>query len=123
MNIHHPSLGPLGPRAAAVCQALSAEVDKLGFEPGTIAIGQPETARFRLDPDPASGDHSLLGEWRDGHGNRVGMIVFHADGSFFAEHDVVRAHPRNGRWFVEAVNAWGRNRRITAEPRLLQMPA
>ncbi len=30
-------------------------------------------------------------------------------------------HPRNGRLFVEAVNAWGRDGQIKAEPRLLPM--
>ncbi len=46
-------------------------------------------------------------------------MLFHADGSFFAEYDVIRDHPGDPRWFVEAVNAWGRGSDIRSEPRLL----
>lgn len=108
---------------AAVCGSLREQVDRLGFAPGTVQIGDPMAAVYRLEPDPASGSESLVGEWRDRHGQKVGFLVFHADGSFFVEHDVVRAHPADAGIFVEAVNAWGRGTRILAEPRLLPMPA
>jgi hypothetical protein len=62
-----------------------------------------------------------VGEWRDRKGQKQGNLVFHADGSFFVEYDVVRAHPRDARWFVEAVNAWGQGTDIRAEARLLPM--
>jgi hypothetical protein len=109
----------ISPLAQAVCRALSEEVTKLGFEPGIVAIGDPTAARYRLDRDPASGKDSLVGEWRDAQGQKQGHLVFHSDGSFFVEHDVIRTHPKNPRWFVEAVNAWGRDSDIRAEPRLL----
>ena len=107
--------------ARAVCLALAAEVLELGFEDGAIAIGDPGLASYRLDRDPASGQDSLVGEWRDHKGQKQGNLVFHADGSFFVEYDVIRAHPRDARWFVEAVNAWGRGDAIRAEARLLPM--
>jgi hypothetical protein len=74
-----------------------------------------------LQRDPASGQSSLVGIWRDANGQRVGSIIFHCDGSFFAEYDVVEPHPQDRRWFVEAVNAWGKNNTIKSEPRLLPM--
>lgn len=105
--------------ACAVCRALSDEMTKLGFAPGSVPIGAPGSASYRLNRDPASGLNSLVGEWRDTRGQKLGGLVFHADGTFFVEYDVVRPHPRDPRWFVEAVNAWGRDAEIRAEPRLL----
>jgi hypothetical protein len=107
--------------AHAVCRALADQVVKLGFAPESIPIGDPGSASYRLDRDPASGLDSLVGEWRDAKGQKQGGLVFHADGSFFVEYDVIRAHPRDPRWFVEAVNAWGRDSDIRAEPRLLPL--
>jgi hypothetical protein len=105
--------------AQGACRALADVVDRLGFPPGSVPIPDPAAARYRLDPDPASGEHSLMGEWRDSQGQKQGSLVFHADGSFFVEYDVVRAHPKDPRWFVEAVTAWGRDPEIRADPRLL----
>lgn len=112
--------GSIAPLAQAVCQALAEVAIGLGFAPGAVAIPDPGTATYRLARDPASGQDSLIGEWRDGWGQKQGNLVFHPDGSFFVEYDVVRAHPRDPRWFVEAVNAWGRDPEIRAEARLLQ---
>ena len=87
-----------------------------------------DTAAYRLERDPASGDDSLVGEWHDARGYRIGMVVFHGDGSCFAEFDIVRAHPRDARWFVEAVEAWSgppdreTGADVRAELRLLAAP-
>jgi hypothetical protein len=121
MNTLQQRLEVCGPLAQALCSALGGELEKLGFATGSVPIGRPETAIYHLERDPAAGTNSLCGEWRDNHGHRIGMLLFHADGSFFAEHDVVRVHPRDGRWFVEAVHAWGREDRISVEPRLMPM--
>jgi hypothetical protein len=111
----------LSPLVYAVCRMLQEEVHKLGFPPEELRLMGADQASFRLERDPASGDHSLVGEWRDPHGGKVGSLAFHADGSFFAEQDVVRVHPKRPRWFIEAVTAWGRGDQIKAEPRLLPM--
>ena len=109
----------IAPLAHAICRVLADELVKLGFATGSITIGDPGSASYRLDRDPASGLDSLVGEWRDAKGQKQGGLVFHADGTFFVEHDVIRAHPRDPRWFVEAVTAWGRGSMIKSEPRLL----
>jgi hypothetical protein len=109
------------PLALAICAALQEQVQRLGFPPGAVEIGDALAAAYRLESDPASGEQSLLGEWRDPRGQKLGSLVFHADGTFFVEYDVIRGHPRRPGWFVEAVNAWGRGEDIRAEPRLLPM--
>jgi len=105
--------------AQAICSALDDEVTKLGFPHGKVVIAAHTDAEYRLDRDPASGKDSLVGIWRNEAGYKCGELLFHADGSFFAEYDVIRAHPRKPRWFVEAVTAWGRGSMIKSEPRLL----
>lgn len=104
----------------AVCSRLQMEAVKLGLNEDVI---EPllETADYSLNRDPASGKDSLVGIWRDARGNKLGEILFHADGSFFAEYDVIRNHPKDRRWFVEAVTAWGRDSTIRSEPRLLAL--
>lgn len=102
-----------------VCSVLADEVNKIGLAEKALGTAPWERARFELQNDPASGQSSLMGIWRDANGQRIGSIVFHYDGSFFAEYDVVENHPKDSRWFVEAVNAWGKNDVIKAELRLL----
>ncbi|WP_455212475.1 hypothetical protein [Kaarinaea lacus] len=102
-----------------ICNALADEVKKIGLTEKAVATAPWQRARFELQRDPASGESSLVGTWRDSRGQRVGSIIFHCDGSFFAEYDVVAPHPHDQRWFIEAVNAWGREDIIKAELRLL----
>ncbi|MEW8013640.1 MAG: hypothetical protein AB2807_02285 [Candidatus Sedimenticola endophacoides] len=105
--------------AEEIRRRLQHEVDKLGFDESEVSLKSPTDAHYRLEKDPASCEYSLVGDWRDTAGFKMGTLLFHADGSFFVEHDVVKPHPSNKRWFVEAVNAWGRGTEIKAEARLL----
>ena len=106
----------------AVMQQLQETLRDEGFDVGVLMLSAPEEARYRLEKDPSSGEYSLVGDWIGEHGNKLGSLLFHADGSFFVEHDVVQPHPSKRRWFVEAVNAWGKGDNIKAESRLLPMP-
>ncbi|MDJ0738507.1 MAG: hypothetical protein QNJ91_02260 [Gammaproteobacteria bacterium] len=108
--------------AGDIADRLQDVVDKLGFDAAPITLHAPDDAVFRLQRDPSDGRDSLVGEWRDECGIKFGELLFHADGSFFVEHDIGRPHPAKPRWFVEAVNAWGREGQIKAEARLLRMP-
>lgn len=116
-------LAEVTPLALAIRDALQGQVERLGFAAGEVEISNPLSAKYWLERDTASGTYSLLGEWRDPRGQKTGNLVFHADGSFFVEHDVIRSHPKRPGWFVEAVNAWGRGDDIRAEPRLMPMLA
>ena len=78
-----------------------------------------EDAEFFLKPDPYSGEQTLEGIWRDEQKMKRGSILFHSDGTFYAEWDVVSPHPNKASWFVEAVTAWGKDDLVKSEPRLL----
>ncbi|MDX9767865.1 MAG: hypothetical protein RBT51_11035 [Ectothiorhodospiraceae bacterium] len=105
----------------AVCHRLALEVERIGLASEVVIPGF-DRAAFSLKRDPATGDGGLVGLWRDTNGRPRGSMVFHGDGSFFAEHDVLRVHPARPGWFVEAVTAWGRDGVIKGESRLIAMP-
>lgn len=102
----------------SACEALLNEVLKNGL-PGSCIDPSLDRARYELSRDPYDGGYSLIGTWRDDHGNRQGEILFHNDGSFFAEYDVISEHPEKPQWFIEAVTAWGNRRCVKTELRLL----
>lgn len=111
-------LEKVGGMAINICDALRGEVVKMGFAVDRI---DPDVKRaeYTLSKDPASGLDSLIGIWRDEQGHKQGEILFHADGTFFAEYDVISEHPKKPRWFVEGVTAWGKEGQVKAEPKLL----
>lgn len=105
-------------RIVTVCAGMGAELARLGLL-DEISAPDAASAEYSLARDPASGKDTLTGVWRDARGHKRGEILMHADGSFFAEYDVVVPHPRDPRWFVEAVTAWGKDSVLKSEPRLL----
>lgn len=109
-------LRPLGEQ---VCAALETEYRKLGFADGQELGVDFDALMFSLKRDPFSQQDSVEGTWLDHQRQRLGSVVFHADGTFFAEYDVVQPHPLKSRWFVEAVTAWGQGSEVKTEARLL----
>lgn len=108
--------------AKAVHQRLYDEIIKLGFSESDVNLKAPEEANYRLERDPSNSEYSLVGDWLNEQGSKLGMLLFHSDGSFFVEHDIIKPHPTKSDLFVEAVNAWGKGAVINAEARLLAMP-
>lgn len=102
----------------SACEALLKEVFSNGL-PAKCIDPSMARARFKLSRDPYDGSYSLIGIWRDDRGNKQGEILFHSDGSFFAEYDVISEHPTKPQWFVEAVTAWGSRQCVKTELRLL----
>jgi hypothetical protein len=88
--------------ADRIFDRLYQEVIKLGFSSDDITLKRPHEASYRLEPDPATGEYSLVGDWLNEQGMKLGALLFHADGSFFVEQDVVRPHPKRKGRFVDA---------------------
>lgn len=57
--------------------------------------------------DPVNQRPAYEGLWRDLRNARCGMLSINSDHSFYAEYDMFCLHPRDSRWFVEMVTAWG----------------
>ena len=76
-------------------------------------------AQFTRVVDPANQLPGYEGVWRNARKERCGTITFNSDGSFFAEYDIFCPHPRDARWFVEMVTAWGNADQISSEATLI----
>lgn len=116
LQVRISQLRPLGEQ---VCAALETEYRKLGFTTEQGLGVNFDALVFTLKRDPFSQQDSVEGMWLDRQQQRLGSLVFHADGTFFAEYDVVKPHPSKSRWFVEAVTAWGQGSEVKSEARLL----
>ena len=107
----------------AICRRITENIVKLGFAlQSDIKLPDFEAAKFSLVTDPYTQGQDLVGYWYNADEQRIGQIKFHGDGSFYAEYDVVKPHPRKRQWFVEAINAWGREDNIKTEAKLLDIP-
>lgn len=104
-----------------ICNTLETELVKLALEK-PLQAPQWNDAEFKVHHDPALGNESLEALWLGKNGAKLGSAILHADGTFFAEYDVIQPHPSKAKWFVEAVTAWGRDGIIKSEARLLPMP-
>ncbi len=69
--------------------------------------------------DPGNQLPGYEGVWRNARNERCGMLTINSDGSFFAEYDLFCPHPRDVRWFVEMVTAWGRGDMLRSEAKLI----
>lgn len=78
-----------------------------------------EALRFTRVTDPASGQPGYEGVWRNAGNHRCGGLTFNGDGSFYAEYDIFMPHPRDARWFVEMVTAWGDAGSLRSEASLI----
>jgi len=112
-------LGQVRMLGEAICAAIENELQKLGFKHPEALAAHFDQAEFELSRDPYDGQDSLKGVWRNTQGHSIGNVLFYPDGTFYAEYDVVRPHPTNKRWFVEAITVWGRGSNLKAEARLL----
>jgi hypothetical protein len=108
--------------ADEILSQMSREVSTLGFEGDEVKLRTADEAAYGLEQDPSNAQFSLVGYWMDSQCNRQGCLLFHPDGSFYVEQDIVRPHPNKKQWFVEAINAWGKGGNIKVEAKLLPMP-
>ena len=69
--------------------------------------------------DPGNQLPGYEGVWRNARNDRCGALTFNSDNSFFAEYDLFCPHPRDTRWFVEMVTAWGRDQDVRCEVKLI----
>lgn len=76
-------------------------------------------ANFAQVIDPGNQLPGYEGVWRNARNERCGCLTFNSDGSFYAEYDLFCPHPRDARWFVEMVTAWGRADSLRVEAQMI----
>ncbi|ADE11149.1 hypothetical protein [Sideroxydans lithotrophicus] len=69
--------------------------------------------------DPGNQLPGYEGVWRNARNDRCGTLTINSDNSFFAEYDLFCPHPRDPRWFVEMVTAWGNEESLRSEATLI----
>ncbi len=104
--------------AERIVQALQKEANlytAMGTAPKIVLAA----AQFARVTDPSNQQPGYEGIWRNARNERCGSIALNSDGSFYAEYDLFCPHPRDARWFVEMVTAWGRGDAVRSEAKLI----
>ncbi|MBI3901942.1 MAG: hypothetical protein HY306_03225 [Nitrosomonadales bacterium] len=107
---------------AELIAALQEKITKLNLPGDAITIPQFEAARFTLEHDLYNGQQTLRAAFFPSQHYCIGFLLFHSDGSSFAEYHIMRPHPNRPALFIEAVEAWVRDGKIQTDTRLAMMP-
>lgn len=75
--------------------------------------------KFTRVIDPGNQLPGYEGVWRNARNDRCGTLTINSDNSFYAEYDLFCPHPRDPRWFVEMVTAWGNETSLRSEATLI----
>ncbi len=106
----------------ALLAAMSGKVAGLNLPAEVVVIPEFDAARFTLEHDKYNGQQTLMASFYPRPRYRAGVLLFHSDGSCFAEYHVMYRHPDKPQYFIESVEAWGRNGEVRADLRLALMP-
>jgi hypothetical protein len=109
-------------QGVALLAALRERVGQLKLGNVEVNIPSFETATFTLEHDQYNGQQTLMASFYPSQYYRAGFLLFHSDGSCFAEYHVMQIHPSRPKWFIEAVEAWVRDGEIKTDTRLVAMP-
>lgn len=87
----------------------------------TDAVPKIELAALQITRvvDPGNQLPGYEGVWRNVRNDRCGTLTINSDNSFYAEYDLFCPHPRDPRWFVEMVTAWGNEETLRSEATLI----
>lgn len=102
--------------------ALQEKIAKLDLPGEAIRIPSFDEARFTLEQDIYNGEQTLRAAFFPSQYYCIGFLLFHSDGSSFAEYHVMRQHPVRATLFIEAVEAWVRDGKIQTDTRMAMMP-
>jgi hypothetical protein len=108
-------LEPLAGRIVAALRQTAASYTAAGSSP-SIELASVKFARVI---DPGNRLPGYEGVWRNARNERCGTLTINTDNSFYAEYDLFCPHPRDPRWFVEMVTAWGNETSIRSEAALI----
>lgn len=106
----------------ALLAALREKLAKLNLAGEAVVIPELDAAKFTLEYDLYNGQQTLMASFYPSQHYRAGFLLFHSDGSCFAEYHVMQLHPTKPQQFVEAVEAWVRDGKIMTDIRLVAMP-
>lgn len=106
----------------ALLAALREKLSTLALPGEAITIPEFGAAKFSLEYDKYNGKQTLMASFYPTPRYRAGVLLFHSDGSCFAEYHVMRPHPTKPQWFIESVEAWVSGDEIKTDTRMALMP-
>jgi hypothetical protein len=104
--------------AVRVATALQSEAERF-TEIGAAPKIEMTEVQFKKVTDPVNQQAAYEGVWRNARNTRCGTFSINSDTSFYAEYDLFCPHPRDSRWFVEMVTAWGNLNSFRCEAKLI----
>lgn len=106
----------------ALLAALREKLAKLALPGEPINIPEFDAATFTLEHDLYNEQKSLMASFFLSPTYRAGVLLFHSDGSSFAEYHVMRLHPQRPQLFIESVEAWISDGVVKADLKTAEMP-
>lgn len=107
---------------AELIAALQERIAKLNLPGDAVTIPPFDAARFTLEHDLYNGEQTLRAAFFPSQYYCIGFLLFHSDGSSFAEYHIMCQHPTRPALFIEAVEAWVRDGKIQTDTRIVMMP-
>ncbi len=102
-----------------LCATFSAVLLDIGFKDIDSAEPAFDGCTLAAVNDVYDGEERMTGRWLDCDGQQFAHFIRYANGSLFAEKDVLQPHPARSEHFVEAIEVWGRPGQLKHEVRLL----
>lgn len=118
-----PRIEAVRDQATALLAALRAQIEKLALGGEPVIIPEISEAKFTLEHDPYDDRQTLMASFYPAPHYRAGVLLFHSDGSCYAEYHVMRQYPAKPQWFVESAEAWVRDGKVVTDFRLIAMPS
>ncbi|HEY6093770.1 MAG TPA: hypothetical protein VIU93_02345 [Gallionellaceae bacterium] len=106
----------------ALLEGLRAKLEKLALPGEPIHIPEFDTARFTLEHDLYNEQKTLMASFYLSPSYRAGVLLFHSDGSSFAEYHVMRLYPGRPHLFIESVEAWVSDGLVKTDLKTAEMP-
>jgi len=103
----------------AVCTMFRTLLAEMGFDLSLMPEPLFEQCRVATVTDHFDGEQRITGQWQREDGSPFAHFIRYANGSLFAEQDVLQAHPTRPELFVEALEVWGQPGSLKHEARLL----
>lgn len=106
----------------ALLAALREKLAKLALPGEPINIPEFDAAKFTLEHDLYNEQKTLMASFFLSPTYRAGVLLFHSDGSSFAEYHVMRLYPGRPHLFIESVEAWVSDGVVKADLKTAEMP-
>ena len=103
----------------AVCAMFRTLLVEMGFDLTLVPEPLFEQCSVATVTDHLDGEQRITGQWKREDGSSFANFIRYANGSMFAEQDVLLAHPTKPELFVEALEVWGKPGRLKHDLRLL----